>query len=261
MKESIRGTSEATPSERRGSEKSQATPMNILAIAAHPDDVELCCAGTLARYVGEGHRVCMAIFTCGNMGDLKVPPAELAELRKAESEAAASLLGARLLWPAITDELVFPNEEQRRVMIDLLRQVDPDVILTHGPTDYHPDHRYVSQLVFDSYFQKGLPFLPGQAEPACRFGQAQVYYMDNVAGVGFVPSEYVDITETFEIKREMLRCHQSQLRGMSEMASADILEMIHVQSRFRGYAAGCRYAEGFCRLDGWQRGITRRILP
>jgi hypothetical protein len=71
----------------------------------------------------------------------------------------------------------------------------------------------------------------------------------------------VDITETFGIKRKMLECHKSQLKTMSELANADILELIQVQSRFRGYAAGCQYAEGFCRLEAWQRGIARRLLP
>jgi N-acetylglucosamine malate deacetylase 1 len=235
--------------------------MNVLAVGAHPDDIELSCAGTLARYVKEGHSVSMAVFTCGDMGDLQIPPAALAALRKQESEAAAQILGAQLLWPAITDELVFANEEQRRIMIDLLRQADPDVIFTHSPDDYHPDHRYVSQLVFDSYFQKGLPHIPGQTRRACRFAQAQVYYLDNVAGVGLTPLEYVDITETFDIKRRMLECHKSQLRAMSDLANADILELIHIQSRFRGYAAGCKYAEGFRRLEAWQRGIARRLLP
>jgi len=235
--------------------------MNILAIGAHPDDIEILCAGTLARYAQQGHAIYVSSFTSGNMGDLKVPPLELGHTRKGEAEAAAAILGARLLWPAITDELVFPNEEQRRVMIDLVRQANPDVILTHSPTDYHPDHRYVSQLVFDSYFQKGLPHLPGQHEPACRFGQAQVYYMDTLAGIGFNPVEYVDITSVIDTKRRMLECHQSQIKPMRELAHTDMLELVEVQARFRGLAAGCRYAEGFARLEAYQRGLTTRILP
>ena len=159
--------------------------MKILAIGAHPDDIEILCAGTLARYAREGHAIFLAPFTSGNMGDLEIPPSELARIRREESTASAAILGASLLWPGITDELVFPNEEQRRVMIDVIRQADPDVIFTHSPNDYHPDHRYVSQLVFDSYFQKGLPHLPGQHHLACRFGQTQVYYMDNLAGIEF----------------------------------------------------------------------------
>jgi LmbE family N-acetylglucosaminyl deacetylase len=235
--------------------------MNILAIGAHPDDIEILCAGTLARYAGQGHSIWMASFTCGDMGDLIVPPEDLARIRKAESEASAAILGARLLWPGITDELVFPNEAQRRVMIDLLRTADPDIIFTHHPGDYHPDHRYVSQLVFDSYFQKGLPHMPNQAQAACRFGGTQVYYLDNIAGIGFMPSEYVDVTAVYETKRRMLECHQSQLKPMRELAKTDLAELIEVQARFRGLAAGCKYAEGFTRLEAFQRGLTRRILP
>ena len=235
--------------------------MNILAIGAHPDDLEILCAGTLALYAAQGHNVCMAVFTCGDMGDLKILPEELARVRKAESEAAAAIIGARLLWPGVMDEHLFPNEAQRRIMIDLMRESDPDVILTHSPGDYHPDHRYVSQLVFDSYFQKGLPHIPNQSQPACRFGETQVYYMDNIAGIGFLPAEYVDITSVIETKRRMLRCHVSQFKAISELVHRDLEQLINTQSSFRGLGAGCAFAEGFCRLETWQRGLARRLLP
>lgn len=235
--------------------------MNVLAVAAHPDDIEILCAGTLARYAAQEHQIVLAIITSGNMGDLRIPPEQLAALRRAEAEKSAALLDARLLWGGVTDELVFPNEAQRRLMIDLLRDADPDVILTHSPNDYHPDHRYVSQLVFDSYFQKGLPHLPGQQRPACRFGQAAVYYMDNLGGIEFLPTEYVDITSVMDLKCRMLECHQSQVKAMAELAHTDLLEMIRVQGRFRGFAAGCQFAEGFRRLEAYQRGLTRRVLP
>ena len=235
--------------------------MNILAIGAHPDDVEILCAGTLALFARQGHNVFMASFTCGDMGDMDVPPEELARLRRAESEASAAVIGARLLWPAIMDEHVFPSEVQRRLMIDLIREVDPDVILTHSPNDYHPDHRYVSQLVFDSYFQKGLPHIPNQTRPACRFGETQVYYMDNIAGIDFQPTEYVDVSSVMETKRRMLRCHKSQFKAVSELAGRDLEQLINLQSEFRGLAGGCAYAEGFRRLESWQRGLARRLLP
>ncbi|MFZ5495370.1 MAG: PIG-L deacetylase family protein [Verrucomicrobiota bacterium] len=235
--------------------------MNILAIGAHPDDIEILCAGTLAFYAQQGHRVTMAVFTDGSMGDLKISPAELAQIRREEQQASADIIGARLLWPGITDEHVFPNEAQRRVMIDLLREADPDVIFTHSPNDYHPDHRYVAQLVFDSYFQKGLPHIPDQSRSACRFGRTQVYYMDTIAGLGFVPAEYVDITAVMETKLRMLRCHKSQFAAISELAHSNLEQVMEIQSRFRGLAAGCAFAEGFCRLEAWQRGLTHRILP
>lgn len=235
--------------------------MNILAIGAHPDDIEILCAGTLALYSQQGHQVFMAVFTDGSMGDLKIPPRKLAKLRHKEQQAAADLIGARLLWPAVTDEHVFPNEPQRRVMIDLLREADPDVIFTHSPNDYHPDHRHLTQLVFDSYFQKGLPHIPNQSQPACRFAGTQVYYMDNIAGIGFAPTEYVDITSVMETKLRMLRCHKSQFKAISELAHRDLEQVANIQSRFRGLAGGCEYAESFCRLEAWQRGLSRRLLP
>lgn len=235
--------------------------MNIFALVAHPDDAEILCAGTLARYVADGHRVTLGIYTDGSMGDREVPPTELAATRRAEAEAAAALLGVRLVWGGIVDEHVFPDAEQRRRVIDLLRETDPDVVFTHHPQDYHPDHRHLSQLVFDAYFQKGLPFIPHQRQPACRFAEAQVYYLDTIGGIGNQPTEFVDITSVMELKRRVLRCHRSQFKAMTDLARCDLEQLIEVQSRFRGFAGGCAYAEGFTRLDSWQRGLSRRVLP
>src|ERR1041385_5002720 len=77
--------------------------MNILAIGAHPDDIEILCAGTLALYAQARHNVTMAVFTDGSMGDLHIPPPKLARIRQEEQRAAADIIGARLLRPAITD--------------------------------------------------------------------------------------------------------------------------------------------------------------
>lgn len=235
--------------------------MNVLSITAHPDDLEILCAGTLALYARQGHKVTVAVFTSGNMGDLNIDPKQLSEIREKETREAASIIGADVIWVGVEDEHVFPNEEQRVLMIDVLRKADPDIVFTHSPNDYHPDHRYVSQLVFDSYFQKGLPFIPNVETPACRFGHTQVYYMDNLGGVDFLPNEYVDISHVFETKKAMLACHKSQFKAMESMADTDLLDMIEVQGRFRGLAAGCRYAEGFRRMEAFQRGLTSRILP
>jgi len=235
--------------------------MNVICIAAHPDDTELLCAGTLARYFKDGHHVTIAIFTDGSIGDAVVRPQELAATREKEARASAAIIGADFIWGGVTDELVVPDLKSRHLMIDILREADPDIIFTHSPNDYHPDHRYVGQLVFDSFFQKGLPFMPNQSNPACRFGKSQLYYMDNICGIGFNPTEYVDTTEVFEIKKEMLCCHKSQFVAMEDLANTDMVAMIEIQSKFRGLAAGCKYAEGFIRVDAYQRGLTRRILP
>lgn len=235
--------------------------MNILCVTAHPDDAEILCAGTLIRYIQSGHTVTIAVFTDGSMGDAVIKPEILRVMRAKETQAATALIGANLVWGGVLDEHVFPDAVQRRKMIDILRKSDPDIIFTHSPNDYHPDHRYVSQLVFDAYFQKGLPHIPDQEMPACRFGKAQVYYMDNLGGIGFSPTEYVNISDVFEIKKQMLACHKSQFDAMSDLADTNLFDMIETQARFRGMAAGCRYAEAFTRLDAFQRGLTSRTLP
>ncbi len=235
--------------------------MNILAVAAHPDDIEIFCAGTLAKYSRQGHRIFHACFTSGNMGDLHAKPADLAATRKAEAQAGAEVIGAKLIWGGVDDECVYPNEVQRNLMIDILRESDPDVIITHSPEDYHPDHRYVGQLVFDAYHQKGLPNIPGPKRPPCRFGLSQVFYMDHPSGINFQPQEYVDITEFYETKRAMLRKHVSQLASMKEHSDADIMDMLEVMARFRGLNSGCKYAEGFRREEAFHRVKAYRILP
>lgn len=235
--------------------------MNIVAIAAHPDDIEAYCAGTLAKFANQGHKVFHAVFTSGNMGDLHADPVTLAATRKAEAQAGADVIGAELIWGGIDDECVYPSEAQRNLMIDIMRETDPDIIITHGPDDYHPDHRYVGQLVFDAYHQKGLPNIPGPERPACRFGLTQVFHMDYAMGVAFVPQEYVDITDFYETKRQMLLKHASQLVSMQEHSGADIMDMIEVMARFRGLNCGCRYAEGFRREEAFHRVKPYRVLP
>jgi LmbE family N-acetylglucosaminyl deacetylase len=85
--------------------------------------------------------------------------------------------------------------------------------------------------------------------------------MDNIAGIAFQPDEYVDITSAIEAKRQMLRCHRSQFNAIATLAGRDLEQLMDIQSRFRGLAAGCAFAEGFCRLESWQRGLARRLLP
>ena len=97
--------------------------INILCVAAHPDDTELLCAGTLARYAEQGHHVTIAIFTNGDVGDAVIEPGMLGPTRAQEARDAAAIIGAHVIQPGITDELVFPDREQRHVMIDVFHPI------------------------------------------------------------------------------------------------------------------------------------------
>ncbi len=233
--------------------------MRILAIGAHPDDIELQCAGTLALYARQGHEVFMAVATNGDMGNFDVPPLELAAIREAEFRESCAVLGATPIWMGYPDEKLENTLDNRMAFVDLLRTVDPDLVITHGPNDYHPDHRYTYQLVWDAMPLAGIGNIV-TAHPATA-RQVALYFMDNVGGIGFQPTEFVDITETIDAKRAALAKHASQVRIFQQLMDLDILDIVDTVGKFRGYQAGSKYAEGFTKVEAWYRGLSRRLLP
>lgn len=231
----------------------------ILAVGAHPDDIEILCAGTLAKCRARGDEIVICVATNGNMGSMKIPPGELAGIREAEARESAGKLGADLIWLGFADEFIYHDHETRMRFIEMIRSARPDVIITHAPNDYHQDHRTVSELVFVSSF---IAAVPNVKTESTRHEQIPpIYYMDTLAGVDFQPTDYVDIMETLETKLEMLRCHKSQLEWLGDYNGIDIVEFATTVARFRGLQSGVRYAEGFRRADAWPRVSTGRLLP
>lgn len=235
-------------------------PLRVLAIGAHPDDLEILCAGTLARYAAEGHDVTMAHVCTGHLGHYAMPPEVLAPLREREAHAAGALIGATVLSAGFPDVGVHGDSaEQRLVLVDLIRQARPDVILTHYPEDYMPDHVAVSHLVFDASFAASLPHLV-TAHPF-HPKVAPLWHFDTLAGTGFEPEEYVDVTAFMDTKRRMLAQHQSQLIWLKEHDGIDVIEFMEALARVRGLQAGVRHAEGFRRVRTWPRMTPSRLLP
>src|SRR5438105_1024516 len=164
--------------------------MRILAIGAHPDDVEILCAGTLARGRARGDEIVICVATNGDVGSMDTPPPQVAAIREAEARASAAKIEAELIWLGYPDEFLYPDHETRMRFIEMIRAARPDLILTHAPNDYHQDHRTVSELVFVSSFIAAVPHVQ---TPSNRHAQiSPIYYMDTLAGVEFLPSEYVD---------------------------------------------------------------------
>src|SRR5262245_32483718 len=129
----------------------------ILAIGAHPDDIEILCAGTLARCRQRGDTIIICIATNGDMGSMTIMPPELAAVREAEARASAAMLDAEFHWLSYPDEFLYPDHATRMRFIEMIRAARPDVILTHPPNDYHQDHLTVSELVFVSSFIGAVP--------------------------------------------------------------------------------------------------------
>lgn len=233
--------------------------MRVLAVGAHPDDLEILCAGTLVRYVREGHEVVMCNVASGDKGSASRTSEEIAEIRLEESRRAAALAGAEHRTLGLSDTTIqAADESQRLVMVELLRQVRPDIVITHYPDDYMGDHREVSKLVLDTTMTATLPLLETESPALDRV--PPLFYMDTLAGLGFVPIEYVDITESVEVKLEMLAAHASQCEFLAE-DDVSIVDEVRAVARFRGIQAGVRYAEGFAQALVWHRGTTRRLLP
>lgn len=235
-------------------------PKQVLAVGAHPDDVEILCAGTLARYAGSGCDVVICSATNGDRGSRTIEPADLAVIRQREGAEAADVIGARYVCCGLSDtNLDESGVESRTALVDLIRDVQPDVVLTHDPGDYHADHQATSRLVLEATFTASVTFVKTGHVPSDAI--VPVIYMDTLAGIGFAPEQYVDITPTFDAKAAMLRRHVSQVEWMRDPNGVDLVEIMETMSRYRGIQCGVKYAEAFRPARGWLREGTRRLLP
>jgi LmbE family N-acetylglucosaminyl deacetylase len=232
--------------------------INILTVSCHPDDIEIACAGTLLKCVQRGDKVTVCHVCNGNMGHVVIPPAELREIRIGEAKSAGAIAGFETRTIDIGDLSVNGCDMiQRDKIVALVKEVQPDLIITHSPTDYMPDHLAVQKLVFDASFAASCPQYgaPGSAKVT------PLYYMDNLAGMNFLPTEYVDISDVMELKLQMLECHQSQLKWMRDHDRIDFADFVRTCSKFRGLQCGVEYAEGFTQAYVWPRVTTKRLLP
>lgn len=244
----------------RTDRKNTEVVMRILAIGAHPDDIEIACSGTLAKCVKRGDTVIVCHVSSGNLGHVVIPPDELRVIRANEAKRAGALAGIEVIGAGFDDLEIFDNnKEARDKIVDIIRYADPDLIITHNPDDYMPDHTAVSRLVFDASFTATLPNYPGKEKRAAKL--VPIYYMDTLAGVNFNPTEYVDISDEIDLKLKMLNCHESQVVWMRDHDGIDFPDMVKTCSRYRGYQCGAAYAEGFRPCQVYLKGTTKRLLP
>lgn len=233
--------------------------MKIMAIGAHPDDVEILCAGTLFRCKERGDEIAVCILTDGSAGHTEIGAEKIKKIRKKEAKKASELLDAELFWLGIQDEMLFDDKKTRLKLIETIRRFRPELILTHSENDYHPDHRAGFQLAFSCGFIASLKNVKTKS-PYLDFIPL-IYMMDTLSGIGFEPEEYVNISDSLDKKLKMLLMHKSQLKFLKELNNVDMVEMVKVQARFRGYQAGVTYAEGFKVVRGWARTPSKRVLP
>lgn len=235
--------------------------MNVLAVGCHPDDLEIGCSGTLALFAKKGHNVFMCHVANGDKGHVVIMPEELGKIRTAEAEAGGAIVGAKKVYNINVPDLFVNSHDEKQVndVVEVIRATRPDIIITHSPDDYMRDHVETNLLVFNASFSSSIPHYETKSEAYPTI--APIYYMDTLAGVGFLPEEYTDITDTIETKLKALDQHQSQLKWMKDHDGIDFLDFVRTVSKFRGLQSGVKYAEGFRLCKGWPRIVTKRLLP
>ena len=235
--------------------------MRILAVGCHPDDLEIGCYGTLAKYVKLGHEVSVCHVANGNLGHVEIMPEELARIRFEEAEEAAGVIGAKHYSVDCGDLYVKADDDGLiNRLAQVVRTARPDVIITHFESDYMNDHVETYQAVMRASFAASLPHWDMAARESVT-GTCPIYHMDTLSGLGFTPTEYVDITDTIDIKLRALSCHRSQIDWMRDHDHIDFLDFVRCCSRVRGFQSGVEYAEGFRPCLNYLRMSARRLLP
>lgn len=206
-------------------------PKKALVIGAHPDDPETGCGGTMLMLKESGWDVVSVYMTKGERGIEGKSLSESAAIRVEEGRKASAVLGARPLFMTQIDGEAEVNKDRYVEMRELIAKENPDIVLTHWPIDSHPDHRVCSILVYDAWRRLGYNF--------------ELFYFEVMSGVQtqmFSPTDYVDISEVADKKKEACMCHASQDMTSLYKDWHDRMEL------FRGLEYRCKRAEAFIHL-------------
>ncbi|MBN8825373.1 MULTISPECIES: bacillithiol biosynthesis deacetylase BshB1 [unclassified Spirosoma] len=228
--------------------------VDVLAIAAHPDDVEMTCAGTVLSLIAQGKTVAVVDLTRGELGTRGTP-----EIRAQEAAE-----GARIMQLSARENMGFRDgffrndEEHQLALIPLIRQYRPQLILTNTPDDRHPDHGRASELVADACFYSGLRQIKtigkdGQPQEAHRPVLVYNFIQDRSLKPDFV----VDITPYWDQKLAAIQAYKSQFfnpdsdEPQSYISGEPFMKFLEARTREHGHMIGAEFGEGF---------ISRRML-
>ena len=227
--------------------------MKILALAAHPDDIEFMCAGTLVLLKERGHEIALATVNSGSCGSATLPPDKIVRVRALEARRAAELIGATFDCAGIPDlESVFDNPTRRKVS-ELMRRARPDIVFTHFTGDYIMDHEVAGLLARDATFTATLGNYPTLApHPAPILKRLPyLYYFSPLEGIDHFGQDVlldivVDISCVMDQKAAMLCCHASQREWLRHEHGIDeYVEFLKRQAGHLGARRGYAFGEGF----------------
>ena len=233
--------------------------MRILALAASPGDAEMCCGGTLARVTALRGEVAICTLGNGNSLGSDLTPRELADTHRAEAEAAAESLGAKLFWFGHSDFSVANDAVTRMQLVEVLRTFRPNALLAPASVDAHHDLRDAWRLALDAAHLAAAPSArteqdPLDAPPAVCAYQPRWHE-------GFTPDTYVDVSDTIDAKQAAIAQLKTLAQWYMAQRGIDIAEAAETVSAYRGLQAGVDFAEAFAVTPIAGRAATARILP
>ncbi len=221
--------------------------LDILVIAAHPDDAELACSGTIAAQIAKGFKVGILDLTKGEMGTRGTP-----EIRLQEAEESSKILGLSVRENIGFKDIFFKDDDAHRLeIIKIIRKYKPEIVLANAVTDRHPDHGKGAAVASNACFMSGLrkieTSLDGIAQDPWRPKYIYHYIQNNYIKPDFV----VDITDYWETKIESIKAFRSQFydpnnkEPESFISSSEFLDFIEARSREFGHSIMVKYGEGF----------------
>jgi len=219
--------------------------VHIMAVGAHCADVEVASGLLLAKYAMAGHKITIVHLSPGEKGHRTLPPEEYAKQKIEEARKAAALLGADVRFLPYKDAEIPVNDEIKWAVADIIREVKPDVIVTHWKGSIHKDHTACHYIVEDALFYAALPAFK-RALPA--HGVRAVYYSENWEDMqDFQVDTYVDVTEAFDLWLEVCNQYELLRGGISSFRYMDYYKAL---ATLRGCLAGYKYAVGLMRPRG-----------
>lgn len=235
---------------------------SVVAVGAHPDDVEGGCGGTLLKMAAAGKRITMVSVTNGDKGSFDKPDIdyqEVTRIREAESRAAAAIIGAEYVCLNAEDQFLFDSKEIRIALADVLRHVAADLVLASPPVDYQADHTLAGDIALEACHLAALPQLRS-SYPALPYDPV-MYYYDSTLALDFQPTFYVDITDVMERKISLYGVHPSQSAASESEHGWTLEEATRTKNHLRGLQSGVKYAEGFAPCLRWPRVRALRDFP
>lgn len=222
------------------------TELDALFFAAHPDDAELCCGGTIAALINAGKTIGIIDLTRGELGTRGS-----VKQRKKEADKASAVLGVSIRENLnIADGNILNNPANRLRIIKAIRKYRPTIVFFPHYIDRHPDHYNTHYLVKEAAFYAGLEKIKTPGLSAYR-SKRNIYYMQTYS---FEPNFIFDISDTFETKIEAVQCYSSQFYSGNKgnkkeketfISSRSFMEYIEARAKFYGFQVGAKYGEAF----------------